>query len=135
MPRGVPHSPEVKAAVLAALLTGQAIDAVASEYKINENTVKRWKRESAAGLNDVRRAATADGDDPDTSVGAKLLGYLGEALTTLQAQVIFFRDTAWLRKQSASELAVLHGVVTDKAIRLIEAMDRAEQTEPDATKN
>ena len=34
-----------------------------------------------------------------------------------------FGDPEWLKKQSAGELAVLHGVAVDKGIRLLEALE------------
>jgi hypothetical protein len=51
--------------------------------------------------------------------------YLNEALETLAAQQIFFRNPEWLAKQPASDLAVLHGVSADKVIRILEAAENA----------
>ncbi len=44
------------------------------------------------------------------------------ACTRCGTSVEFFRDEDWLYKQDASELTVLHGVVSDKTIRLLEAL-------------
>jgi len=55
-------------------------------------------------------------------LGELIVGYLRENLATLASQARDFRDTEWLKKQPASEAAVLHGVLTDKAIRLLEAL-------------
>jgi transposase-like protein len=95
---------------MAALLAGQGVGAVAAEYRLPTSTVSRWRAEARreAGLSD--------------DVGELLLGYLRENLCTLQAQAVAFRDAAWLKAQPAGELAVLHGVMTDKAVRLLEAM-------------
>lgn len=49
---------------------------------------------------------------------------------TLREQVKVFRDPNWLKQQSASEAAVLHGVIADKQIRLLEAL--ADDAEGDA---
>lgn len=115
------YSDDTKAAVLAALLTGQSITAVAKEYNIPKGTVGSWKSRE---LGDMSQAiATQKRED----IGELLLEYLRETLVTLKAQAIFARTEEWLRKQPASELAVLHGVQTDKAIRLLEAMGNAEQ--------
>ena len=54
------------------------------------------------------------------------MGYLRELLVTTRAQLKVFRDESWLAKQAASEAAVLHGVLTDKAIRLREALAGSE---------
>ena len=105
------HSPEVRAAAMSALLAGQGVSAVAREYRLPESTVSRWKKEA-------RRAAGLTND-----VGQLLLEYLVANLTTLQAQVVAFRDPAWLKEQPAGELGVLHGILCDKSIRLLEALD------------
>ena len=104
------HDPEVRAAAMAALLAGQGVSMVAKEYQLPESTVSRWKREARkdAGLSD--------------DIGELLLGYLRENLQSLQAQVVAFRDPAWLKEQPAGELGVLHGILCDKSIRLLEAL-------------
>jgi transposase-like protein len=110
---GSHHAPEVRAAVAAALLAGQGVGEVAAQYRLPTSTVSRWKREA-------RRAAGQSED-----VGELLLAYLRENLSTLTAQAVVFRDPEWLRTQPAGELAVLHGVMTDKAVRLLEALEEA----------
>lgn len=110
------HDPEVRAAVMAALLQGQAVTAVAEEYKVPTSTVSRWKEAK-------RRAREAVGKDADPDVGGLLLEYLRENLETLRAQARAFRDLEWLRGQEAADVAVLHGVLTDKAVRLLEALE------------
>ena len=75
------------------------------------STVSRWKVEA--------RAEAGCSED----VGALLLGYLRENLQTLQAQAVAFRDVEWLREQRAADAGVLHGIMLDKAVRLLEALD------------
>jgi hypothetical protein len=58
---------------------------------------------------------------PPLDLDALLTNLLRENLLTLAAQQEFFRNEDWLRKQSAADLAILHGVSTDKALRLLEA--------------
>ena len=111
----------MKAAVMAALLSGQAIAEVAREYKIPEGTIKAWR---ARAKDASQVAAVAAGKKE--AIGDLLLEYLHTNLSTLKAQAIVFADSEWLRKQGADELAVLHGVMTDKAIRLLEALSRAD---------
>jgi len=105
------HDPEVRAAAMAALLAGQGVAQVADEYHLPTSTVSRWRVE----------ARTEAGRSED--VGALLLDYLQENLTTLRAQAVAFRDARWLAEQDAADAAVLHGVMTDKAIRLLEALE------------
>lgn len=105
------HDPEVRAAAMAALLAGQGVLQVAAEYKLPKATVSRWRQEA--------RAEAGRSED----VGALLLDYLSESLETLRAQAVAFRDPEWLHRQDASEAGVLHGILCDKAVRLLEALD------------
>lgn len=115
------YSDEQKAAVMAALLAGQSVREVAAAYRIPTSTVAGW----SASMN--RSHPT----DPNTKkeIGALILEYLREVLTTLIAQQKVFRDEKWLQQQPASEAAVLHGVLADKGIRLLEALAGEEDDE------
>lgn len=104
------YDPEVRAAAMAALLAGQGVNEVAREYRLPSSTVSRWKKEA-------REMAGRSND-----VGELLLAYLHTNLETLTAQAVAFRDAKWLREQQADQVAVLHGVLTDKAVRLLEAL-------------
>jgi transposase-like protein len=122
------YSDETKAAVMAALLTGQSVSAVAKEYKIPHGTVRSWKSRQLNGES-VATVATVK----KVEIGDLLIEYLRENLATLRAQVIAFRNEDWLSRQDASDVAVLHGVLTDKAVRLIEAMSHvSDDTDTDS---
>jgi len=112
---GRSHSPETQAAVLAALLEGQSISSVAREYKIPRSTVSRWNKDKV--VDQIER--------PDVS--ELLLDYLRTNLETLKSQARFFGSHDWLKDQNAADLAVLHGVMTDKTIRILEAYGRANE--------
>lgn len=118
------YSEETKAAVMAALLTGQSVSSVAKEYQIPKGTVSSWKRKAESIAGGVEATPTQKAD-----IGDLLLEYLRESLVTLREQVKFFRDRAWLAAQDASQLAVLHGVQTDKAVRLLEALSDGPEAE------
>ena len=107
------YTPETKAAVMSALLTGQSVSSVAREYDIPKGTVSGWKKEVIKPTNPTQK---------NEEIGELLVGYLRENLKALTAQAEQFQDKDWLREQSAESVAVLHGVMTDKAVRLLEAM-------------
>lgn len=112
------YSDQIKAQALAALLAGQSFTQVASMLQVPIGTLKSWKQ---------RSTLTPTMDAPDASerrarIGALLLEYLETTLETLNAQQRVFRDKEWLLKQSAAEVAVLHGTTVDKAIRLLEGL-------------
>jgi transposase-like protein len=104
------HPAEIRAEVMAALLTGQAVSRVAEDYHLPISTVSRWRKQAR------REAGQSE------EIGGLLMDYLRQALTTLQKQAKAFGDPEWLRGQGSADLAVLHGVMTDKAIRLLEAL-------------
>lgn len=110
---------ETKAAVLGALLAGQSVDEVAKEFKLPPGTVKRWKHESQ----NLER-------EPGTRIRELLTTYLETTLETLTIhQEGVFRDREWLATQNAADLAVLHGVVNDKAVRLLQALQSGQDDE------
>lgn len=115
----------MRAAVLAALLAGQSITGVAKEYRLSKATVIAWRDAAGAG-------ATVVEPQKRLELGDLIADYLREVLTTLSVQARAVRDEAWLKQQPASELAVLHGVLTDKAIRILSAIDAGEPSDPGA---
>jgi transposase-like protein len=117
MARGKAHSDEVKAQAMAALLTGQGVAEVAKAYKLPERTVRDWL--NSPEFAEVRHKKR-------DRIGELLGDYVETNLVTLKAQSEHFRDKAWLSRQPASELAVLHGVIADKTIRILEAAEIAE---------
>ena len=92
------------------LLAGQGVNEVAKEYDLPTTTVSRWRAQALEA-------------GPRADVGELLTAYLREVLVTLVAQVHVFRDPDWLRAQDASSVGVLHGILTDKAIRLLESLE------------
>jgi transposase-like protein len=114
------HSDDVKAAAMAALLQGQSVASVAAEYELPVGTVKSWK----ARANRVQDASVASPKRAE-EIGDLLVDYLAANLRALRVQADVFADASWLQRQKAEAVAVLHGVMTDKAVRLLEALSRA----------
>lgn len=111
------YSPEVKAAVMAALLTGQSVSSISKEYKIPKGTVSGWK-DVTETLGGSQGVATQKREQ----ISDLLFDYLVANLKSIRVQVEHFGDKTWLTKQTADALAVLHGVTVDKAVRLLEAL-------------
>jgi transposase-like protein len=116
--RGKPHSEETKAAVMAALLAGQGVEETAQAYNLPKQTVSDWK----AGLSaeEFGLIRTKKGE----RIEELLFRYLTSTLEALQKQTEVASDAAYLKQQPADSLAVLHGVMADKSIRLLEALHR-----------
>lgn len=110
------YDDDIKARALAALLAGQSFSQVASMFNVPIGTLKSWKQRDMGGVRSPDASAKRE------RIGDLLIDYLTEGLITLRKQVEVFRDEKWLKEQSASEVAVLHGVIADKQIRLLEAL-------------
>ena len=104
---------------MAALLAGQSISQVSKDYNMPRGTVASIK----ARLDDSQKEALHTvAYTKKEQVGGLIIDYLVANLSALRAQAELFSDPEWLRKQHADSAAVLHGVMTDKAVRLIEAL-------------
>lgn len=127
------YSADTKAAVMAALLGGQSVPQAAAAYRIPLGTVKMWSASLAEQRAELAAGAASQPEPtPKNRIGELLVAYLEANLRALAAQADVFTDRAWLEKQSASDAAVLHGVMTDKAVRLLEALGGPREPAPAA---
>jgi hypothetical protein len=115
-------SDQVRAQVMAGLIAGQGVRELAREFKLSPSTVHQWKLALPQEIEQNRTQKHA------RDFGEMLGTYLEALLGTATCQMEIFRDPKWLTRQSASDLAVLHGVLVDKGIRLLEAAERAGTT-------
>lgn len=107
------YSDDVKAQVMAALMAGQSLSQASKEYDIPRSTVARWGQ----SIEETPKTGTQK-----KAIGELIVEYLETNLIALRAQAEVFSNADWLMRQEASQAAVLHGVMTDKAIRLLEAL-------------
>lgn len=125
MARGKAHSENTKAAVLAAILEGQGVGEIAKKYRLPKQTVSDLKKHlSEIEFGQVRtkkRENLTDLVESHLSASLKAATSLAQKCST---------DQVWFGKQSASEIAALYGILSDKAIRLLEAAQAIYQ--PDA---
>lgn len=114
MARGKAHDPETKAAVIAALLAGQGVTQIATQYGLAKSLISGWKAElSEEQIAQVR-----------TEKKERLVDLIQDHLTASLKGATKIAGQAdndvWRDKQSAENLAVFYGVLSDKAIRLVE---------------
>ena len=109
---------EVKAAAMAALLVGQSINAVAAEYKIPRGTVSSW----ASRARNAVYPSTVATEEQQERIGGLILDNVEAMLEASKELVNVVKDKEWLKRQSASEIAVFFGVISDKTYRLLEAL-------------
>lgn len=137
--RGVPKDPQLKAAVVSALLAGQGVCEIAAEYKISKQLVSQWKQRLVPIVLDGtideydlrdRRSAPSDAGprppaEPNRDIGEMIGEMLRANLVTLRVIAEHGRNPKWLASQRASEIGVFYGILADKSIRLLEAAERA----------
>ncbi|HXE63210.1 MAG TPA: helix-turn-helix domain-containing protein [Bryobacteraceae bacterium] len=122
MARGKATNGEDEGAVLGALLAGQGVSETAKAYNLSESTVRsirdRAKREG-------KFAEVRDKKDGGITEG-KIVRYLHASLDALAVQAEVASDPEYLKGFPPQQLAVLYGVMSDKSIRLIEALSSAD---------
>lgn len=117
------YSDETKTAVMTALLAGQSVSSIAKEYKIPKGTVSYWK---------TNGIGTELPTQKSERIGSMIIDLLAQELDTLKTMAGKFSDEKWLDKQPASDLAVLYGVMQDKAFRKLEALGVSSDTATDS---
>jgi transposase-like protein len=120
--RGKAHGVELRAAVLTSLLSGSSVTETARVNRLPERTVRQWRREAGLDPQSDFAGSPVLPAEKRADLGELVSEYLSETLTTLGVQSRHFRDRAWLAEQSAGDLAILHGVLNDKAVRILSAL-------------
>jgi len=112
----------MKAAALAdVVLLGPG--ATAAKYGIPRSTLSEWQKT----FDIVHNPAVKKGRVLELAVT-----YLEANLQALTAQAYVTSDPAYIERQSAKGLAILHGVMADKSVRLLEAIARHQPADPAA---
>jgi transposase-like protein len=123
MARGQSHPPEVKAAVMAALLAGQGISQVARQFHLAKTTVENWK--CALGPEKLVCTSTKTRDE----IGAQIGELIVVNLKALRAQSEWVGQERFLEKQLASELATLYGIIADRTFQILAALRPRNESE------
>ncbi len=118
---------EIKAAALADLIL-LAPATVAAKYGIKPSTVRQWKRRELAELAPLSVTGVTVKKE---RIGALALEYLEANFNAQIAQAYVTSDPSYINRQPAGELAILHGVLADKSIRLLEALQPRERDASD----
>jgi len=111
MTRGVPHPPELRAEVVAAVAAGDSLQSVANRFGVGKATVERWFRED--GPVQPGNARTRE------ELGALVYDTVVETLHALIARARVTGSEDWIEKQSAGELAALGAADWDRVIRVL----------------
>jgi hypothetical protein len=107
--------------VLVDLLTGHGVCGVAVRHGLSKSVVSRWKAEIPAV--ELEQVGTKKREQFADAVS----GCVTANLESLTAQARAASDPDWIRQQSAKDLAMLHGVMFDKSLRILGATMRFRQ--------
>lgn len=122
---------ELRAKAIAAVAAGESMRSVARRLGLTQTTVARWVRTAPpiAGGSDEDEHATQlvaafSHDEARIIRSPELMADLiydttWDVLQTLRVQLQVARDPAWLKDQSAADLARLLGTTSDRALRLL----------------
>jgi hypothetical protein len=121
--RGQRHTDETRGQALAALLAGQGVAEVARKYKLPESTVRDIKK--SIGSEEFVEVRAKKQEQLASLIEAHLHASL-KAATQLAGQA---SNADWRNKQDADKLGVLYGILTDKAVRILEAAESATPAE------
>ncbi len=113
------YSDEIKAQVMAALLAGQSVSKTAERFEIPKGTVSGWAKRAGAG---VRGELATVATQKRERIGHLIIDNLEAEMEATKAMTNVFKDEQWLRKQEASQLAVLFGVIKDKTHRVLQEL-------------
>ena len=127
--RGKPIADDKRAAITAAILAGGSVTSVAEQFDVGKATVSEIK--NGLAMEQLEQIRT----EKKERIEDLIAGYLRENLRTLAAQSIHARDPHWMDKQGAEAFAILHGVMADKAIRILEAAAAAQPLETQPIEN
>lgn len=109
------HSDETRATVVACLLTGQSVTEIARQYKLDKSVVSRIK--TGMMPETLQQVATEKRENLDNLI----LCALESNLKALNSIATVVAEADYVRKQPAESIGVLYGILSDKAIRIIEA--------------
>ena len=113
------YSEQERAAALAdVVLIGSS--ATSAKYDIPRSTIITWQQEFSIVHNPSIKKSVIE---------ALAMTYLEASLQALTAQAYVISQPEYIERQPAGELAILHGVVADKAVRLLDALGRAERVD------
>ena len=118
MAKGRKHSPEIEAAVMAALLAGQGVNEVARQHQLSPSVVSRIK--SSIDMEKLEQAGIQKKEKLIDLVEGHLIASFKAAIALAEQA----HDASWRNKHSASDIAVCYGVLRDKAFKLVEFAGR-----------
>lgn len=133
------YNPEIKAAALADLATGEQPAVIAQRYNLDPAVVRQWKKRQDIVTPDVTDRVTVV---TRPSVEAQQLALGDLVLENLRAKLIATQRIAehatlpsWLEKQTAADVAGLFEVLDRSAIGILDRLAGAQRSAIPAASN
>jgi len=127
MTRGVPHSPELRAQVVAAIIAGSTVAEAAQRFGLSKQTVSEWLQ-----TDEIRTVRTTRERTPEV-LEAMIFDLVAEHITTIRAQLQATASAAYVQGQSAGDIAALLGTERDTLIRLLAGFRPVDAEQPELT--
>ena len=126
------HSPELRAAAVAAVATGEQTAAVAKRFGISQGLLHGWCQQDLppVELSEVSRSDLARARSRE-QMAALIYDTIFDTLSTVRDQLREAAREEWVARQNADQLASLLDREIDGAIRLLSGFRPAEQ--PDSS--
>jgi len=130
------YSPDTKAAVVSALLTGLAIAEVMRQYGVSKGTVIRWRREAFASVLDPPSPNSGPVLDPPaapswipirgTDWQDNFQRYVDDSLYSMRVQVAYLARPDVLERTDYAAIVDAHGTLADRVARIADTIGRVE---------
>ena len=117
------YSPELKAQVIAEWMAGASLKQLALSYAVPKSTVQEWVK----GHGRVA-VVPKNKEDDDRDLDSRAWGLVDGSFSALSRIHGVTQDDAWLKRQNAADLAIFAGVISDKLIRLLGAVQRPDSS-------
>jgi hypothetical protein len=102
--------------------------AVAAKHGIKRATIYKWLERDKPLIGAHDTALSNIVELKKARIGALAMEYLEANFNAQIAQAYVTSDPNYINRQPAGELAILHGVLADKSIRLLEALHGRQDT-------
>ena len=122
MAQGKVTSKEIRNRAVASLLSGRTITETAKQLDLPTSTVFDIKKKIPSELLEGARAKKRQ------ELSDSIAGFLDEGFRTQRNAWRVTENREWLKGQSAGELATFIGVTSDKMFRILELIEKANET-------
>ena len=122
MAHGKAISEEIRNRAVASLLSGRTITETAEQLNLPTSTVFDIKKKIPPELLEGARAKKRQ------ELSDRIAGFLDEGFRTQRSAWRLTENREWLEAQSAKELAIFIGVMSDKMFRILELIEKANKT-------